>query len=89
MLDEILRNIWDGGTGLDLTKQQSVREKEIIHELGCCDELLEERLKKSDWDLLEKYRNLNLSLRAECEYQSFKIGYRFGIRMIMDGMYLS
>lgn len=79
MLDEILRNIWDGGTGLDLTKQQSVREKEIIHELDCCDELLEERLKKSDWDLLEKYRNLNLSLCANANISLLKLGIALGL----------
>lgn len=86
MSDEILRNIWGGGTGLDLTKEESVQEKDILNAMKSCDELLEGVLRKGDWDLLEKYRNLNIDLCAECEYQAFKVGYSFGIKMIMDAL---
>lgn len=86
MFDEFLRDIWDGGKGLDSTKEQSVREKEIISAMERCDELLESVLVKDDWELLEEYRSLSLSLCAECEYQAFKIGYIFGIEMIIKAI---
>lgn len=69
-----------------MTKERSVLETEIRSEMMCCDEQLEGVLKKGDWDLLEKYRNLTLSLCKECEYQAFKIGYSFGIKMIINAM---
>ncbi|MDE5985333.1 MAG: hypothetical protein K2H13_08775 [Eubacterium sp.] len=51
-----------------------------------CDEQLEQVLGKDNWQLLEEYRNLSLSLYAECEYQAFKIGYNFGIKMIIEAI---
>ncbi|MDE6469773.1 MAG: hypothetical protein K2L19_01950 [Eubacterium sp.] len=84
--NEILRDIWSGGRGLDLAQEQSAEEKDILNALESCDEQLEGVLRKDDWDLLEKYRNLSLSLCAECEYQAFKIGYNFGIKMIIEAI---
>ena len=86
MFDEILRNIWDGGKGLDLTQEQSAQQKDILNALESCDEQLEGELRQEAWELLEEYRNLNLSLCAECEYQAFKVGYSFGIKMIIDAL---
>lgn len=86
MSDQILRDIWDGGRGLDLTKEQSEVEREIIRAMEDYDEQLEKVLGKDNWKLLEKYRNLSLSLCAECEYQAFKVGYSFGIKMIINAL---
>ncbi len=86
MCDEVLRNIWDGGKGLNLTTEQSVREKDIINAMESCDNQLESVLIKDDWELLEEYRNLSIGLCAECEYQAFKVGYKFGVKLIMDAI---
>lgn len=86
MSNEILRDIWNGGRGLDLTQEQSAEEKDILYAMESCDEQLEQVLGKDNWQLLEEYRNLSLSLCAECEYQAFKIGYNFGIKMIIEAI---
>lgn len=86
MSDELLRNIWDGDRGLDLSKQQSETETDILREMEHCDALLEHMLSESGQELLEKYRTLGLNLCAECEYQAFKVGYSFGVKMIMDAL---
>ncbi|MDE5984707.1 MAG: hypothetical protein K2H13_05580 [Eubacterium sp.] len=86
MSDEILKNIWDGGRGLDLTQEQTVREAEIRCAMESCDKQLESVLRKDDWELLERYRNLSVRLCDECEYQAFKVGYKFGVKMVIDAL---
>ncbi|MDE6471082.1 MAG: hypothetical protein K2L19_08700 [Eubacterium sp.] len=51
-----------------------------------CDEQLESVLRKDDWELLERYRNLSTRLCTECEYQAFKVGYKFGVKMVIDAI---
>lgn len=83
MLDEMLRNIWDGGRGLDLTTCQSERYKEILTMISECEDELSELLDKDGKALLEDNQNLSISLCAEGEYQAFKVGYKFGVKMII------
>lgn len=83
MFEKILRNIWDGGKGLDLTMCHSERYQQLLDMISECDDELSEFLNEDGKEILEEFHNLSISLCAECEYQAFEVGYKFGVRMIV------
>lgn len=83
MLEEILRNIWDGGKGLDLTMCHSERYQEMLTLISECRDELSELHDADGRDLLEELQKFSVSWCAESDYQAFNVGYRFGVKMII------
>lgn len=51
--------------------------------LSECDDELSELLDANGRELLEELQNLSISWCAESDYQAFKVGYRFGVKMVI------